>query len=569
MPPRPIVPTWQQTIVPGARLPRLVDPAAGITGQMLDTLAGTSNELLLRAMSAQSERDKREQLAIGRSAGIKAAQSGDAPPEAPGGTFDFLFGKSAGDAAFDQGARTGYLAGISNQIKSGLADAADAAGGDEQKFASGVDEIRGRYAQLPAPLRADVELDIENGALAYAAQIRRTNAARAREQSTVEVRSALDTLAIEAANASRAGDIEAAKNARQRWEAMSGAGVHDGSLTGEWVADKKRQLDSEMMQEGVLGQFYDALDTDGYLAARRYQQDVRKQAPTLGIAPDVADRLNGRMERELDARQADAERAQRQAERATKAAGDGAFKELVDLRAQGKLTFNELERRRGRLSDSQYGQGYTMLQTDLDRSDRARTDPMLFSDLRVRQLRGEDVLPDAQRAYANGQLNYDAFNKIVGEGEQAISESERRVRKYLQDSIRGTGLLATEDQSRRSADADREMTNWLDRQRATKQEPTDDEIWRHADYLRKAYSVQRERPPSSQPLYRRETGGVTDWNATILATTEARAKGEISEDEMQSELDRVAKWIEYEQGQKQREQAVAPKAPARRPEAPK
>lgn len=564
MPPRPIVPTWEPRIVGGTRMPRLL-LTGGITGQLLDAINGRNEEMLQRAMSQQTEERADQQAAAGRAAGIQAGRTGaEVPKSSSSDTFGFLFGKSPSQLAFDKGAKTGYLAGLSNRVKNGLAETAEASGDDPQKFAAGVDGLRAKFGDLPPELRADVDLDIEEGAVRYAGDISQRNAKRAREQSTLQVRDALGGLGREAQWASASGDIEAAKAHRNRWQVMAEAGIQDGALSGEWVADHERMLDGEMVEHGVLGRFNDALEKEGYLGARRFQDDFRRQAAQLDVTPDQADRLYGSMDRVLDARQRDAERAERTADRARTGRQDSAFKDIVRMREEGTLTWEALLARSGRLSDSQFKQGQDMLRMDRESDDRGRTDPQLYTDLLARQNRGENVAEDARKAYVEHRLSYETYNRVVGDQEKTQNQRLTSGRKYLEQSLKGTGLLSNLTDSRAYADADRDFVHWYDKQRAAGHEPTQDEVNDRAGYLARSYGSKSQEKPAGRMLYEKKKGEQTDWPATLQETQRAFERGELSQDELDTELSRLASFKKWQDSEKDR-LSLAPSPATARP----
>ena len=373
------------------------------------------------------------------------------------------------------------------------------------------------------------------------------------------MRTALRGLGQEAQWASQAGDIEAANAGRNRWQVMAEAAIKDGSLSGEWVADQARALDGEMTEHGVLGRFNDALDRDGYLAARRFQEDFRRGAAQLNVTPDQADRLYGSMDRVLDARQRDAERAERAAERARKRSQESAFKDVIRMREEGTLTWQALWARRGGLSDSQLKQGQDMLRMDLDSDARGRTDPQLYTDLLARQSRGEDVTEDARKAYVAKQLSYGALNRFDTDQERMRNQRLASGRKYLEQALKGGGGIGSNQaDSRAYADADRDFVSWYDEHRAGGREPTQDDVNRRVDYLARSYGSARQEKPSGRMLYEKKAGEQTDWAATLQETQRAFERGELSEADLDTELSRIARFKKWQDSERNKPTTAPP-----------
>lgn len=478
-------------------------------------LADISRQVMEPLIAEQAETAKFEGQLAGLAAGRMAALDGTGIPAAEGGSIH--------DLAYSSAARAGYAEALSSRMAVRVSQAGAASGDDVGAFDRAVSREEAALAALPADIRTAAQGELALFAGRERAKITERVTARRLEMEEATDREALGLFADEAKRAARLGDASKVTEYQARHDAGLTALLAAGRATAQEVAGSKRALGQAITAEVHRGEFYRAIEGGGLAAGLRYAGTVRHDPD---LTPEAADKLFGELDRTLDGLRADAERAERRAERNERRLAGNAAKDAVDRQAAGTLTLDWLQANRARFSDSDY----RLFVNAAGGSGNAVTDPEVYADLRARAAAGEDVTADARRAFTSERrLTKDGYDRVLKDVELAGDALVAETTEFIKGNVMGSVMQPKEGAAERYAQAMDQYYDWL-HQKSENGEPIT-----RADHKRQAEYIVRQwryvtapaliQPAPAYLVGRREA---PDFKATYRATVEALDAGKIT-----------------------------------------
>jgi len=236
--------------------------------------------------------------------------------------------------------------------------------------------------------------------------------------------------------------------------------------------------------------------------------------------------------------------------RQQKIMGDAATKDGDKLLAEGNLTTAWIEAHRNVLDPTDYRYFYTKLKGG-DGEASAPRDVPLYSDLRDRAGRGEDVRDEARDALKQGSIRVADYDRLTSEVESEHAGWYKRGSEYI-TSMSGASLL-NPDPAAPQLKASM-LDAWGDWARQHPKATDREAQSAYQDIVSHNMLVQR----AGLPLPKFLVGGrfSPDLQATAKATVAAHQKGEMKDEDYAREMEVLLRWkrtLEAEQAQ------VAPK----------
>lgn len=226
------------------------------------------------------------------------------------------------------------------------------------------------------------------------------------------------------------------------------------------------------------------------------------------------------------------DRALRLSEKAEREQQDVRQKEGDRLLAQGQLTPDWIEQNRDRLSAEDYRYFYRQL-TDEGSSSR-KTDPTMYSDLRLRAGQGEDVRAEARQALQHGLIKTEDFDRLTKLSEDAGIEGAlpnwfKRGEAHITNALKPSDLNDDPAAPQRFANA---MDDWNAWARKNPNASEEEASKRYQSLVRDYALVQWDQMTLTMRRPRHLVGGLQapDLDATedaLLAEFEAKHAGDM------------------------------------------
>lgn len=239
------------------------------------------------------------------------------------------------------------------------------------------------------------------------------------------------------------------------------------------------------------------------------------------------------------------ERVDREREREFSKVGDQLF-------ARGQLTARWVEDNRENLSPDDFRYFYRKLS-----GDEANTDPLVYSYLREKAGRGEDVREEARSALQRGQIKTSDFDRITGEVEQQRPGWYKRGSQFISTSS------AVSDLNPDPASAQRKAAMLDDWYRWSSENPkaTDEQAEREYRRIVQEYGIVDLRNMTltkRAPTYLVGTRNEPDIDATERATVKAFTDGLISRQELERQAALLKEWRRVLESSKPQEKQSKP-----------
>lgn len=238
--------------------------------------------------------------------------------------------------------------------------------------------------------------------------------------------------------------------------------------------------------------------------------------------------------------QAEEDLARRQEERERKRLADEAQKEGDKLLADNQLTPAWIDDNRDRLDPDDYRYFYRALT-----SDEGPTDPVVYTDLRTRAVT-EDVRGEARRALQAGRIRHADYDRLSGIVEQSLVEQSlpnfyKRGEAYVRQALRTSDVNYDPAAEQRLAEA---LDDWYEWSRANMQAPPEQARAAYRSLVNDYQLIDLRNNPliERRPRYLVGSRGAPDLAATAAATVEARARGELTDEEYVEQARIISAW---------------------------
>lgn len=520
--------------------PSFAQPAT--MGQAIANEAGRLTETLLKvAADGVGERQAMAGQSAGLAAGRQAAIDGAPLPVLSAGSN--IYGRAHNEAA-----RAAYLNTASMRQKLDVSRIATDAGDDLAKFDKAIAEYGGSLAKLDPGLGAALADELDLNAGKARGVIEGRLAERRREFEELKDREALDFTERDVLTAARNQDGEALRQGLAGYSTAVDTMVASGRMSAEEAAGKKAAVFEGAVKETHVGNFYRELKTGGFVAARAYGRQVK--AGVRGLSPEQSDRLAARIDRELDGIRADADRAERLADKRVQKQGDEALKTILFQIDENQATVADVEAAADVLTPTQ-------VSTAIDRiHERAkgRLDPNVYIELIDHAKAGDDVTGVANEALARGNIDRSGYDKALAFQQAYQDDAMRRGLDYIEGVVGGPRFGSDPLAAVREAQAKDALLTWRESQGVIPEQM----VASKAREIAKRYElVETENSvlTAPKPLYLAGTRSNFDVAATARATKAALDAGRITDQEFRSEMALIAQWQRLGELREQKRQA--------------
>lgn len=238
-------------------------------------------------------------------------------------------------------------------------------------------------------------------------------------------------------------------------------------------------------------------------------------------------------------------------ERQQKRAAESIVKEGDRLLSRGQLTSQWIEQNRGTLDSQDYRYFLRKISAGGD-DESGPSDVIVYSDLRDRAGRGEDVRSDARDAVRRGQIRSSDFDRILGEVEGSRPSWYRRGSQFISTSAAVSDLNPDPAAAQRKAQMLDDWDTWA------RENPKATETEANGAYRRivDEYAIINTRDfllTKRAPRYLIGNRNEPDIEGTEVATVKAFEDGTIDRQEFERQAALIAEWRRaFAQQQKQK-----------------
>lgn len=288
-------------------------------------------------------------------------------------------------------------------------------------------------------------------------------------------------------------------------------------------AMKLREVESKT-HAAVIGNF---LASDRYDAARRY------------LAANATHMDDGAVETLQRRILTDENIALESVERARKARGEQLSKDGDRLFAQGKLNSAWIEANRKAMDANDYRYFYGLLS---GRGANGPSDPILYTELRDRASRGDDVRAEAREAVQRGQIQTSDYDRLVSDVASDRPGWAKRGEQYISLASGVSDLNPDPAGFQRKAAMLRDWSRWVSEN--PRGEPDAD---RAAERIVNEYSIvdtSRMTLTKRAPRFLVGTRTAPDIAATEAETYRAFKAGEIDSNEFNRQAQLINEWAD-------------------------
>jgi hypothetical protein len=247
-----------------------------------------------------------------------------------------------------------------------------------------------------------------------------------------------------------------------------------------------------------------------------------------------------------------ARKAERIADEKTREARQGTEREGLELMFSRKLTREWVEQNGPLLSNEAYGRFMRHVTPKA-----YSTDPTIYTDLLERaDEKPEDVINEASDAYASGQLDQDAFERVYSKASRAMRPDTRRppwvneYRSMVKRNLRPDPGDKTVDTMKAYGDALEKFDDYVEEQKASGKELDRKGLAAFSEQMVKDYKfsqVADKRKALSMPRFSqvsRDAMTLEEVDAAVQRTIEAAKSGKLRPEELKIEASNLRKWKE-------------------------
>lgn len=259
----------------------------------------------------------------------------------------------------------------------------------------------------------------------------------------------------------------------------------------------------------------------------------------VGMSPDEAqkwmDTAIAASERKIAAEAAQAAQRDRDAEKWRRESEEANSKAMWTLEAEGKLTPAMVIANADNLS----GTEYKALLNEVTGAAPVTTDPVIYNDLRLRKIAGEDITADTSTAYTEGRINREAYDKLLGDADAPAWQKSGE--KFISTALRPGVLNPAVGAPERLAGALDQWDQWAaEHPNATTAEARTEYKQIVEDY--RIIDTKDILAASPAPRFLVGSRDVPDLGATVKETEKARDEGRITQSEFNRQMLLIEQW---------------------------